>query len=45
MCVSVTKGNSGDDCDLTSTLCKDDFSKGDLFVESSAYVTHFTYST
>ena len=30
--VSVTKGYSGDRCDLASTLCKYDLRKGDLFV-------------
>ena len=28
------RGNSGDGCDLTSTLCKSDLRKGDLFVLS-----------
>ena len=36
MCVSVTKGHSGDGCDLASTLCKYDLRKGDLFVMSWA---------
>ena len=31
-------GHSGDGCDLASTLCKYDFSKGDLFVLSWARV-------
>ena len=30
--VSVTKGHSGDGCDLASTLCKYDLRKGDLFI-------------
>ena len=30
--VSVTKGNSGDGCDLVLTLCKYDLRKGDLSV-------------
>ena len=36
MCVmyaSVTKGHSGDGCDLASTLCKHDLRNCDLFVE------------
>ena len=36
VCLSVT--NSGDGCDLASTLCKYDLRKGDLFVLSSAMV-------
>ena len=31
-------GHSGDGCDLTSTLCKYDLRKGDLFVLSWARV-------
>ena len=39
MCVvSVTKGHSGDGCDLASTLCKYVWRKGDLFVLSWARV-------
>ena len=34
VCVSVTKGHSGDGCDSTSTLCKYDLRKGYLFVLS-----------
>ena len=35
MCVVyVTKGHSGDGCDLASTLCKYDLMKDDLFVLS-----------
>ena len=34
VCVSVQRGHSGDECDLTSTLCKYDVRKGDLFVMS-----------
>ena len=30
--VNVTQGNSGDECDVASTLCKYDLIKGDLFV-------------
>ena len=30
----LQRGHSGDGCDLTSTLCKYDFRKGDLFVLS-----------
>ena len=38
-CVWVLqRGHSGDGCDLTSTLCKYDFRKGDLFVLSWARV-------
>ena len=38
-CVWVLqRGNSGDECDLTSTLCKYDLRKGDLFVLSWARV-------
>ena len=33
VCV-LQRGNSGDGCDLASTLCKYDFMKGDLFVLS-----------
>ena len=34
-CVCVLqRGNSGDGCDLASTLCKYDLRKGDLFVLS-----------
>ena len=29
VCVSVTEGNSGDGCDLTSTLCKYNLRKDD----------------
>ena len=32
--VCVTKGHSGNGCELTSTLCKYDLRKGDLFVLS-----------
>ena len=32
MCVSVTVGHSGDECDLSSTFCKYDLRKCDLFV-------------
>ena len=38
VCVSVTEGNSGDVCDLASTLWKYDLRKGDLFVLSWASV-------
>ena len=31
-------GNSGDGCDLASTLCRYDLRKGDLFVTSWARV-------
>ena len=34
----LQRGNSGDGCDLTSTLCKYDLKKGDLFVVSWARV-------
>ena len=34
----LQKGHSGDGCDLTSTLCKYDLRKGDLFVLSWARV-------
>ena len=38
-CVWVLqRGNSGDVCDLASTLCKYDWRKGDLFVISWARV-------
>ena len=30
----LQRDNSGDGCDLASTLCKDDLRKGDLFVLS-----------
>ena len=32
--VRVTKGHSGEGCDLASTLCKYDLRKGDVFVLS-----------
>ena len=32
----LQRGHSGDGCDLTSTLCKYDFRKADLFVLSWA---------
>ena len=38
VCVDVTEGHSGDGCVLTSTLCKYDLRKGDLFVLSWARV-------
>ena len=38
VCVGVAKGHSADGCDLTSTLCKYDLRKGDLFVLSWARV-------
>ena len=40
MCVAcvLQRGNSGDGCDLASTLCKYDLRKGDLFVLSGARV-------
>ena len=40
VCVNVTGGggNSGDGCDLASTLCKYDLRKGNLFVLSCARV-------
>ena len=28
----LQRGHSGDECDLASTLCKNDLRKGDLFV-------------
>ena len=36
MCLAcvLQRGNSGDGCDLASTLCKYDLRKGDLFVLS-----------
>ena len=34
VCVSATEGDSGDGCDLASTLCKYDSRKGDLFLLS-----------
>ena len=34
----LQRGNSGDGCDLASTLCKHNLSKGDLFVLSWAMV-------
>ena len=34
----LQRGYSGDGCDLTSTLCKYNFRKGDLFVLSWARV-------
>ena len=34
----LQRGNSGDGCDLVSTLCKYDLRKGDLFVLSWARV-------
>ena len=41
-CVScvrmLQRGNSGDGCDLASTVCKYDMRKGDLFVLSWARV-------
>ena len=30
----LQRGNSGDGCDLVSTLCKYDLRKGDLFILS-----------
>ena len=36
--VDVTRGSSGDGCILSSTLCKYDLMKGDLFVLSWARV-------
>ena len=38
MCCELQRGNSGDGCDLASTLCKYDLKKGDLFVLSWARV-------
>ena len=38
MCGCYRGGNSGDGCVLTSTLCKYDLRKGDLFVLSWARV-------
>ena len=39
VCVWVLQGgHSGDECDLASTLCKNDLRKGDLFVLSWARV-------
>ena len=38
VCASVTGGQSGDVCDLASTLCKYDLRNGDLFVLSWAMV-------
>ena len=34
----LQRGHSGDGCDLSSTLCKYDLRKGDLFVLSWAWV-------
>ena len=39
------RGNSGDGCDLTSTLCKYDLRKGDLFVLSWARVRRGSISS
>ena len=36
--LSVTRGHSGDGCDLVSTLCMYDFRKGNLFVLTCARV-------
>ena len=38
VCVSVTGGNSGGECNLALTLFKYDLRKGDLFVLSWAWV-------
>ena len=38
VCECYRGGNSGDGCDLASTLCKYDLRKGDLFVLSWARV-------
>ena len=38
VCETVTKGYSGDGCDLALTLCKYDMSTGDLFVLGRARV-------
>ena len=38
VCGCFMRGNSGDGCDLASTLCKYDLRKGDLFVLSRARV-------
>ena len=38
VCVSVTGGHSGSECDLVSTLCKYDLRKSDLIVLSWARV-------
>ena len=32
VCVSITKGTCGDECDLASTLCEYDMRKSDLFI-------------
>ena len=36
VCVCIAEGNSGNGCDLASTLCKYDLRKGYLFVLSWA---------
>ena len=38
VCVSYKGRNSGDGCDLASTLCKYDLRKGDLFDPSWAWL-------
>ena len=46
VCESYRGGrHSGDGCDLASTLCKYDLSKGDLFVLSWARVRHVSISS
>ena len=39
----LQRGHSGDGCVLSSTLCKYDLRKGDLFVLSWARVLFFTH--
>ena len=41
----LQRGNSGDGCDLASTLCKYDLRKGDLFVLSWATVRRGSISS
>ena len=38
VCVGLQRGDSGDGCDLASTLSKYDLRKGNLFVLSWAWV-------
>ena len=41
----LQKGQSGDGCDLPSTLCRHDLRKGDLFVMSWAKVRRVTWGS
>ena len=45
VCVGLQRGHRGDGCDLASSLCMYDLSKGDLFVVSWARVRRMRWGS